>query len=102
MPLLKKQKNNNSSPNLANILVKIGISIIIVSFIILFLFIYPVIKMEVKYLFIKSDSSDNQFKQDINKSLEQDLTPVDKDFGIVIPKIDVNSKIIKDVDPKIS
>ena len=54
----------------------------------LFVFIFfPVAKVEIGY-------SLNKPKVNINQ-----ITPIDKDFGIVIPKIGANSKIIPNVDP---
>lgn len=44
-------------------------------------------------------------KQEINYQTsrffpaDKTLTPIDTNFGIIIPKINVNSKIVKDVDP---
>jgi len=56
----------------------------------LLLFIYfPVLKQEVNY----------QFKQTVKKDdIKKEFEPVDKDFGLVINKIDVNAKVFKNVD----
>lgn len=72
---------------LPQILIGSGIAIVLFS-IILFVFIfYPVAKVEVNY-------SLNKPKISIS-----DIKPVDKEFGIVIPKIGANSKIVPNVDP---
>lgn len=71
--------------NLPQILIKTGIGLIAVS-VILFIFIFaPVAKVELNYTLS-------------NKKLT-DIKPIDKEFSIVIPKINANSKIIAGVDP---
>lgn len=70
---------------LPQILIGIGIILITVS-ITLFIFIFaPVANVEIKYA--------------LNKSKASDIKPLDKKFGIVIPKINANAKIIANVDP---
>lgn len=54
-----------------------------------FLFIYifaPILKVEIDY----------KTKPKLNIS---QISPADKEFGIIIPKIGANSKIVKEVDP---
>jgi sortase A len=48
---------------------------------------FPVAKAELSYQFIKHESV-------------KEITPVDPSFSIIIPKININSKVIKNVDPK--
>lgn len=66
---------------------KISRLLIFVSLLILYLIFYPVAKEEVKYEIgkISSDSVD--------------LSPLNKDFSIVIPKINAIAPIVKNVDP---
>lgn len=61
--------------------------LIFVSIVILYLIFFPIAKEEVKY--------------EINKIVPSkiDLTPLNKDFSILIPKINAVSPIIKNVDP---
>lgn len=67
------------------ILIGIGIALIVTS-LALFIFIFaPVAKVEIKYA--------------LNKPKAFDIKPLDKEFGIVIPKINANTKIIANVDP---
>jgi sortase A len=62
-------------------------SFFLISGIILFALIFgQVINQEIKYTITKPN---------VNKI----ITPADKNFGIVIPKIDANAKIIPEVDP---
>lgn len=71
---------------LPQILIGIGIFFIVLSFVLFVFIFYPVAKVEINY---------NLNKPKINTQ----ITPIDKDFGIVIPKIGANSKIIPNVDP---
>lgn len=61
--------------------------LIFVSILILFLIFWPIAKEEVKY------EVGRVIQKDIN------LAPPNKDFAIVIPKINAVSPIVKDVDP---
>lgn len=71
--------------NLPQILIAFGIFLIISS-ILLFIYIFaPVAKVEINYV--------------LNKPKISDIKPLDKEFGIVIPKIGANSKVIANVDP---
>lgn len=67
------------------ILIGFGTLLIISSLVLLVFIFFPVAKVEIEY--------------NLNKPKTTEIKPVDKEFGIVIPKIGANSKIIKDVDP---
>jgi LPXTG-site transpeptidase (sortase) family protein len=70
---------------LPQILIAVGLSLIAVA-LVLFTYIFaPVAKVEINYAINKSNSSETK--------------PVEKDFGIVIPKINASAKIIPQVDP---
>ena len=69
------------------ILITAGIFLIGVSLILLVLIFLPVANVEINY---KLNTSRNVIKQ---------INPIDKDFGIVIPKIGANAKVIPQVDP---
>jgi len=63
----------------------VGIILILVSLLIPVRTFAPVVKSEIKY--------------QANKNKTPELTPVNTDFSIVIPKINANTKVIKNVDP---
>lgn len=69
-----------------------GTALVVASvFVLLFTFL-PVIKEEIKYQFLpKSSKNGLQETNDV-------IYPVDEEFGIVIPKISANAKVIADVD----
>lgn len=67
------------------ILIIIGVALIALSAV-LFIYIFiPVAEVEIKYA--------------ISKPKTTKIVPIDKDFGIVIPKIGANARIIPQVDP---
>lgn len=72
---------------LPQILISLGALLIIVSLILFIFIFFPVAKVEIGYNL-------NKPKVNINQ-----ITPIDKEFGIVIPKIGANSKVIANVDP---
>lgn len=63
----------------------VGISLILLSLLIPARTFAPVIKSEIEY--------------QTNKNKILDLTPVNTDFSIVIPKINANTKVVQNVDP---
>ncbi len=72
---------------LPQILIGTG-SILIIASLVLFVFIFlPVAKVEINYNLNKPTAKITEIK------------PVDKDFGIIIPKLGANAKIIANVDP---
>ncbi len=72
---------------LPQILICTGLVLILASCL-LFIYIFaPVASVEVNYSLHKPTKTVNQ------------ITPVDKNFGIVIPKIGANARIIENVDP---
>lgn len=70
---------------LPQILISIGSLLVIISLLLFFYIFAPVASVEVKYV--------------LNKSKTTQITPIDKNFSIVIPKIMANAKIIANVDP---
>lgn len=72
---------------LPQILIGGGITLITFSIIIFIFILYPVAKVEINYSLNKPKATINEIK------------PADTNFGIVIPKIGANSKIIPHVDP---
>jgi LPXTG-site transpeptidase (sortase) family protein len=72
---------------LPKILISIGIILITFS-VLLFIYIFaPVFQIEVNYNLNKPKKTINEIK------------PLDKNFGIIIPKIGANAKIVANVDP---
>ena len=71
-----------------------------VSALILFFTFYPVIKEEIKYDFFpkKSDVKVETRSEVKGVSTQDVIVPVDEEFGIVIPKIFANAKVIPEVD----
>ena len=82
-----------------------GIALVVLSAIILLSIFYPVIRAELAYLF-----SGNKNARVVGKSEAtvpvggsakfEIIKPVDENFGIVIPKIKANAKVIPNVDPE--
>lgn len=71
-----------------NLLYLIGSGIFLLGLLIAFLNFFPTLKEEAKYDLRKTDST-----------YSQPIKPIDSNFGIVIPKIQANSKVIDNVDP---
>ncbi len=69
------------------ILIAAGSLILLTGLIILWLTFFPVINEEVKYTIAKPTKLINQIK------------PVNEDFGIIIPKIGANAKVLANIDP---
>lgn len=70
--------------NLSGLLIKLGWLSLILGFGLLIVIYWPVAKVEVNYRISQGQS---------------EQTPIDTDFGIVIPKIGANAKVIADVNP---
>lgn len=74
-----------------------GLILIAVSINIVFFTFYPVIWAQLKYTLTRPNQ--NIEVTNIPSSDKNVINPIDENFGIVIPKIGANSKIIADVDP---
>ncbi|OGK61968.1 hypothetical protein A2313_03890 [Candidatus Roizmanbacteria bacterium RIFOXYB2_FULL_41_10] len=83
MPAVKSLKRNK----LTRVLFIASLFFLIASFLILILTYQPVVLEELKYAI---------------KRPQTQIVPQDKEFGIVIPKINANAKIVRDVDPYIA
>ena len=72
-------------------------------FLVAFIF-YPVIKQEIRYtISAKNNSAPVETREQAalpenNNSTSDIIVPVDENFGIVIPKISANAKVIPEVD----
>ncbi|AKM82871.1 hypothetical protein A2422_02775 [Candidatus Woesebacteria bacterium RIFOXYC1_FULL_31_51] len=86
-------KSNKSSKKIFsknyNLYKFIGNLLIIVSLIIIYLIFYPVFKEELNY----------QINTKRNVTENKQIEPPNKDFSIVIPKIDAVAPVFKNVDP---
>ena len=83
------QNSNFKIKSSSNLIIFIGLGFLITGLIIFFLTFYPVVKEEIKYQMVT--------KKNLPKLKE--IKPVDENFGIVIPKIAANAKVIANVDP---
>jgi sortase A len=98
MPLRKKEPKNNIS----SILIKMGLVVLALSFCALLLIYSPVIAKELLYAINKPDASEQvtlSNQSGSEKEKKKEIVVADKEFSIVIPKIGVNSKVVKNVDP---
>lgn len=71
---------------ISSVLIAAGAGLIIASLVIFTLIFYPVFKVELNY--------DLQAGNNLKK-----IEPLDKNFGIVIPKISANAKVIANINP---
>ena len=91
------------NPN--NLILTLGVLLISVSLFILGKIFFPVVREELKYSFSSqaqdiSVVSQKELKEENNqKSAGGIIIPVDEEFGIVIPKILANAKVIAEVNP---
>lgn len=88
MPLKKSEKLEkaiNADKNIFSYLSLIGGILIVIALFIPLNTFSPVLKAELSYQFSKNSS--------------KNIIPVNTDFSIVIPKINANAKVVKNVDP---
>lgn len=91
MPRGKKRKVHKSS-RISLYLIRAGLVLIITSAVLFFYIFYPVIFSELSYDLTPRPGSTIQ-------SAAHEIKPADENFGIVIPKIGANSRVIADVNP---
>lgn len=75
---------------LANTLMLVGLWCIAIAIFIVGMTLWPAIQLELGYTAKKITAP---------KSVEIPQEPIDKEFGIIVPKINANAKIIPNVDP---
>jgi len=90
-PPNKSPISNNQFQKLSDRLITFGYCFLIIGALIFILTFYPVIIEEIKYQLTYKTA------QKTLKNVQ--IKPVDEDFGIVIPKIRANAKVIANVDP---
>lgn len=83
-----------------------GIVLVTASGMLFALIFFPIAKEEIKYAFsLRSDSALVASEKNFSKNNQgargkQDVVPLDEEFGIVIPKISANAKVVAEVDPQ--
>ncbi len=99
----------NLKGRLPDLLIKAGSALILAAGVFFVVAFYPSIVSETKYLFLKPNE-DAKIIVDPNPNLDNKtrekyyIKPADPEFGLVIPKIGANSKVVPNVnayDPKI-
>lgn len=75
---------------ISSVLITLGVASVLVGIVIFVAVFYPVISVELNY---QIDKSQGQLM------VKREIKPQDSQFGIVIPKIGANAKIIPNVDP---
>jgi len=82
-----------------------GIALVALSAVILLSIFYPILRAELSYLFSGHKNTRVVGKSEamvpVSCSAEfRIMKPVDENFGIVIPKIEANAKVIPNIDPE--
>ena len=85
---------------------KTGTVLVTVSVLVFLLTFYPVVKEEIRYQFfpkhlnatVETREASAEKGMRVPSSENDTLYPIDENFGIVIPKITANAKVIPDVD----
>lgn len=75
---------------LSSVLIIVGFLSVALAIIIFVVTFYPVIMVEFNYQLTQAQG---------DLRVKKEIVPLDKDFGIVVPKISANAKIISNVDP---
>lgn len=78
---------------LSLLFISIGLILVIPALFVLTLTFYPILKVELGYIFSKHDKKVSLVKK------ANVIVPVDTKFGIVIPKIGANAHVIPNIDP---
>lgn len=99
----KKEKAIPARTSVGGKIYWIGIALIVVSVLFLLWNFYPILWEEGRYYFGKNKEAIVVTQKEaaalsIESNNKDLLTPVDENFGIVIPKISANTKVIADVD----
>lgn len=79
---------------------KIGVALVALSIFILLLTFFPVLREEAKYQLLPKQEAVVLVKGEEPSSVapHKVIVPVDENFGIIIPKIRANARVIADVD----
>ncbi len=90
----KRKPNNNFSNNISRLFFVSGITLIVLGIFLAIAIFWPIITTELSYQWQSKTTHVTTTKQQTN-----DVQPIDQTFGIVIPKIKANAKVIPNVDP---
>ena len=84
----------------ADYLIYFGVVVLTLSAFVTFLIFFPIIKNELLYLLSDKEASKKVVSsvESISKNSEE-IIPADMNFSVVIPKINANAKVIKNIDP---
>lgn len=93
----------NNNLKFSKWLIPAGIALVAMSALLLLLIFYPAIKTELKYQFSEKGKDAEVFlvkgSSDSRNDGKDVINPIDENFGIVIPKISANARVIENVDP---
>ena len=103
---VENKTHRNSSPNhfdLSSFLIKLGISLIVLSIAVFIVVFYPLVFSELRYTILKPNEDVKVVVETAgpeNKKAEKYyVKAADPEFGIVIPKIGANATVIPNVSP---
>lgn len=98
---LLKTRNKKSAQNLskATLFIYSGIFLVTLSSLIFIFTFFPVLSAEIQYFLNSSSQSQVVSPGEKIGKTKKAIYPLDEDFGIIIPKINANAKIIANVDP---
>lgn len=96
----KSKKPFETSFKISRFLLYSGSVLLLLSIFIFISTFYQAIFYEMQYAFFRpSAAAEVKTYKENSEGSSNVIYPVDEDFGLVIPKIGANSKVIKDVDP---
>ena len=96
---------SNGSLSYLDWIIRLGLALLALALISLLVIYYPLIINEVKYQFVPKSkhaiivTDPGVISSEFLNADSRKIVAEDPDFSIIIPKIDANSKVIKDVDP---
>jgi sortase A len=92
---------NFNLDKIGELFLKGGLVLLVFSLLLLIFIFYPVIREEIKFVFPEKESSYKISEQQakIKNKEDEEIFPVNEEFGLIIPKIKANERIIKNVNP---
>ncbi len=92
----RKKLTKNPSKQISSYLITAGLILLAASLLLFSAIFQPVILAELSYIFNRPDP---RAKVALKKLDTKTIVPVDKQFGIVIPRIRANARIVANVNP---
>ena len=92
----RKKLTKNPSKQISSYLITAGLILLAASLLLFSAIFQPVILAELSYIFNRPDP---QAKVALKKLDNKTIVPVNKQFGIVIPRIKANARIVANVNP---